>query len=245
MKHFVITPYYKESRELLERCIDSVSQQNGDVSHILVADGFPQKWLENIRSIRHITLDKPTANWGNTPRLIGCNLAMAEDAFSISILDADNWYEPFHIETCENCLTKSEQSDHIDFIVSKRIFRRMDLTSMAIPEEPNHIDSNCYMYLRGAFDIIPYWGLVPKPYAHITDRFIYNILKNRKRQGLLTNTESVNYLAMYKVFYELLGEKVPEDAKDGFDSTQSNSWYSELSQREKQIVDRLCGNAIF
>jgi hypothetical protein len=37
-----VTPYYKETRTCLERCIASVKQQTMRADHILVADGFPQ-----------------------------------------------------------------------------------------------------------------------------------------------------------------------------------------------------------
>jgi hypothetical protein len=42
----VITRYYKEERRVLERCIDSVRKQTFRTDHFLVADGFPQDWID-------------------------------------------------------------------------------------------------------------------------------------------------------------------------------------------------------
>ena len=46
----VVTPYYKESEDLLWQCHESVIRQKGDftINHFMVADGYPQaqvsKW---------------------------------------------------------------------------------------------------------------------------------------------------------------------------------------------------------
>lgn len=38
----IVTPYYKESHETLDRCIGSVRRQTVAADHFLVSDGFPQ-----------------------------------------------------------------------------------------------------------------------------------------------------------------------------------------------------------
>jgi len=42
----IVTPYYREEKWLLERCIRSAREQTLRADHILVADGFPQDWID-------------------------------------------------------------------------------------------------------------------------------------------------------------------------------------------------------
>lgn len=245
MKVVIVTPYFREDRQLLERCIDSVKAQSRGCSHILVADGHPQNWIDKIGSIRHIKLDRPTGDWGNTPRLIGCNLAMAAGADAIAILDADNWYENDHVESCLSCVNAEFPEDiSADVIISERQFRRQDESIMNLPEERDHVDANCYMYLKGAFHIIPHWGLIPKELAHVVDRIIYSVIKNRKLECIRTNKKTVNYLAMYRVLYEFLGEEPPENCKNSADMNSMRAWFLDLNQRQRDVLTRLCGGQI-
>ena len=43
----VITPYYKENKEILRTCHESVLLQAPEVDHILVADGHPNPSVED------------------------------------------------------------------------------------------------------------------------------------------------------------------------------------------------------
>lgn len=76
-KYAIITPYYKEERRLLERCIASVRNQTIGTDHFLVADGFPQDWIDTT-GVRHLKLDRSHGDGGNTPRGVGALLAVAE-----------------------------------------------------------------------------------------------------------------------------------------------------------------------
>ena len=57
MRYAIITPYYKEERRLIERCIDSVRNQSLRANQILIADGFPQNWIDTA-GVRHFKLDR-------------------------------------------------------------------------------------------------------------------------------------------------------------------------------------------
>ena len=63
----IVTPYYKEPRALVERCVASVKGQTVNADHFLVADGFPQSWIDEAQ-IRHIKLDQPHRDYGNVAR---------------------------------------------------------------------------------------------------------------------------------------------------------------------------------
>ena len=58
MQVAVITPYYRESLELLETCHRSVAAQVHECRHVLVADGHPQASLDDW-PIDHLCL-RPT-----------------------------------------------------------------------------------------------------------------------------------------------------------------------------------------
>ena len=73
----IVTPYYKEERPLLSRCISSVSNQSVRTDHIVVADGHPQSWID-MEPVRHLKLDRSHGDYGNTPRGIGVLLAISE-----------------------------------------------------------------------------------------------------------------------------------------------------------------------
>src|SRR5690348_4286605 len=106
-RYAVVTPYYKEERWLLERCMNSVRTQSLPADHFLVADGFPQDWLDH-EPVRHIRLDRNHRDFGNTPRGIGALVAIGEGYDGIALLDADNWFESHHIEECVAASGRSE-----------------------------------------------------------------------------------------------------------------------------------------
>ena len=54
-RYCVVTPYFKEDRAMLQRCMDSVRRQTTKVDHMLVADGFPQDWIST-EPVRHLIL---------------------------------------------------------------------------------------------------------------------------------------------------------------------------------------------
>jgi len=84
----VVTPYYQEPRAILERCTASVRAQTRPCDHFLIADGFPQAWIDE-RQARHISLDQPHKDYGNVARGIGALLAVSEAYDGIGFLDAE------------------------------------------------------------------------------------------------------------------------------------------------------------
>ena len=96
MRVAVVTPYYKEPRGWIERCIASVAAQTHACDHFLVADGHAQDWIDGA-GVRHLRLDRGHGDYGNTPRALGALLAVSEGYDAIAFLDADNWYAPEHV----------------------------------------------------------------------------------------------------------------------------------------------------
>jgi glycosyltransferase involved in cell wall biosynthesis len=173
MRVAYITPYYKESAEVLERCIKSVEAQTIKGDHFLISDGHPQDWVAS-RVARHIPLGKSHGDYGNTPRGIGAQLAISDGYDAIGLLDADCWLDPKHTEECLKTAIGNYGSPlNCDYVVAKRRFIRPDLTVANILEEANHVDTNCYFLLRGAYSFFPVWSLMPKEFSNVADRVFY------------------------------------------------------------------------
>jgi cellulose synthase/poly-beta-1,6-N-acetylglucosamine synthase-like glycosyltransferase len=131
----IVTPYYKEPRALVERCIASLKGQTVTADHILVADGVPQSWMD----IRHIKLDQPHRDYGNVVRGTGALLAAADAYDGIGFLDADNFLDSDHVQLCV-----AAGRDGSDFVVAKRRFVRPDGSDFHLAEGPGHIDTSCW-----------------------------------------------------------------------------------------------------
>lgn len=240
MRVAVVTPYYKERREWLERCIASVKAQTHECTHFMVADGHAQDWVDEA-GVRHLRLDRGHADYGNTPRALGGQLAISEGFDAIAFLDADNWYEPGHIA---RCVEVAEQTD-ADYVTSGRHWVRADgsVIDVNVQEDVDgsHVDTNCFFLLFGAFHTIPRWLLMPKPMAVWCDRFY---LQSLRQEGLLearTLTRSVNYLCTWNNIYESIGETPPDYAKEGVPTDRLLAWVQRLNASDMARVYRLSG----
>jgi predicted O-linked N-acetylglucosamine transferase (SPINDLY family) len=244
----VVTPYYKERRAWLERCIESVKAQDYPVTHYMVADGFAQDWIDGA-GVEHLKLGRGHADYGNTPRALGAQLAVSEGFDAICFLDADNWYAPDHVTRCLEAADSSEEA--VDYVVARRNFVRDDgsVIPLAYDEDAaaardGHIDTNCYFLLRGAFHTIPRWNLMPKPLAIVCDRVYRIVLESEKLKRAITDSATVNYLCTWKGPYLAIGETPPAFAKSHVDPTSYMRWWQSLNHTDKRFVERLLGAQI-
>jgi glycosyltransferase involved in cell wall biosynthesis len=212
LKVAVITPYWKEKRTCLERCINSVKSQSSHVDHFLVADGHPQGWMDS-QDVNHIILDRAHGDYGNTPRCIGAMVAQSREYDAITFLDADNWIDSDHIESC---IIAGGDLKIIDYIISKRRFVRDDGSIINWAQEPisQLVDTSCFFILPTAFPLIPVWSTMPKPLSVHGDRIFLAALRayNLKFKECINPT--VNYLCTDKNIYRKLGEEPPEYSKE-------------------------------
>jgi len=237
-KFAIVTPYYKEERPLLERCLDSVRAQSVTADHILVADGVPQDWLDRL-AIRHIKLDRAHGDYGNTARGVGALLAVAEDYDGIGFLDADNWLEPDHIELCL-AAAATVSGEGCDYVIAQRNMKRPDGTTIEVLDEPiaKHVDTNCFFFLPGAFHMIQRFATIPRALSIIGDRLFYRELSMQQLRTAVVAAKTVNYHCMWASIYQAIAETPPAGAKPNVDQAPLLEWLKQLSPSERRVVSR-------
>ena len=212
----VITPYYKESLEVLERCHRSCLNQQGGwlLRHVMVADGHPQPVIEGW-DVDHICLPKAHGDNGNTPRCMGAISAINQGYWPILFLDADNWFQPWHLETV---VALYQRHPIADVLAMGRECALPDGTPIpGIPEEDlehRHVDTSCYVFYPSAFRVLSLWGMMPTYLGPICDRFIREAIA---KYGLVlagTHHPSVVFTAHYSWAYRAMNRPVPGDVHD-------------------------------
>lgn len=240
MKVAIITPYYKEGRDMLERCLRSVRLQDMAVTHFVIADGFAQDWIDGT-GVRHLRLDRAHADFGNTPRSIGAILAASEGFDAIGFIDADNWLEPDHVSSCLQAAEAAE--DDVDYVVAQRRLCRIDGSVLPVmtsdDQDGSHVDTNCFFLLPGSFHTLGRWGVMPKPLSIVGDRIYNNSLHAEGLRRVRSARVTVNYLCTWQVVFKAVGEAPPDYAKSTIDLLPTVQWWSGLDARDRQIVDRL------
>jgi glycosyltransferase involved in cell wall biosynthesis len=235
----IVTPYYREDRELLDRCLESVGRQTVPTDHFVVADGFPQDWLDT-RPVRHFKLDRSHADYGNTPRGVVALLAAAEGYDGIGLLDADNWLHADHIE---HCLEVAAEVPHdlCDIVFAQRNYMRPDGTKIDLPGEPFEwdIDTNCFFFLPGSYHTLFVWALMPKQVAPLCDKFFFNAIRRYDLVYAATRRQTVNYHCLWEDVYRSAGEAPPPGAKPLIPREVMGDWMQTSSRRDIEIVGRL------
>jgi hypothetical protein len=241
----VITPYYKESRAWLERCVASVQLQTVRADHVLIADGHPQPWLDSAH-LRHIKLDRAHADYGNVARGLAALMAVSENYEAIAFLDADNWYADDHLETC---LTAAEAQPAAPYVIARRFFVRLDESVMPLASGEDvplgdHVDTNCYLFLPPAFALLHYWVTIPQEFSAVGDRLFRLLLKSRLSTPVVASKPTVFYTCLFESIYRGLGEAFPPGAKPGVDWRPGIEWLRRLPAERRGLVDQLAGLAL-
>ena len=173
MRIAVVTPYYQESTDILRRCHDSVVAQTHAVTHIMLADGHPNDTVDGWDAL-HVRLPG-SQDTGDTPRAIGALLASSMSSDAISLLDADNWFEPEHIAN----LQALHQQTGAQVVTCARTLRREDGSVLGLCDESDGQGfnyTNCYLIHSSAFYIFSTWGFKRKDLSVYGDRIFWNNL---------------------------------------------------------------------
>lgn len=210
----VITPYYKESIEVLKQCHESVLSQSIPATHFFIADGFPNpelgKW-----NIKHTILPQGHDDNGDTPRGIGGLLAQIENYDYVAYLDADNWFLQDHLSSLIEVMEKTGA----DIACSFRTMHALDGTELIGVQDSDeisleHVDTSCYLLDRSAFEALEIWLRIPKMLSPICDRIFYMYLKHKKFRITYTKKKSVAFRSQYLVHYQMAGVVPPNNLKE-------------------------------
>jgi glycosyltransferase involved in cell wall biosynthesis len=210
----VITPYYKESIEVLRQCHESVLSQSLPATHFFIADGFPQAELGQW-DIKHISLPQGHDDNGDTPRGIGGILAEVEGYDFVAYLDADNWFHPNHLSS----LMEEMEKTGADITCSFRTMHAMDGSELLGVQDSDetsleHVDTSCYLINRNAFEALEVWLRIPKMLSPICDRIFYMYLKHKKFKLAYTKNKSAAFRSQYKIHYQMAGIVPPSNLKE-------------------------------
>jgi hypothetical protein len=215
MKICVVTPYFETDPAWLRQGHASVRGQTVPAHHILVCDGSAPAQLDPFQGT-HILLQRNYKDYGNTPRLIGCYNAITQDADAIAFLDADNWFQPDHLEG----LLQFARDNQLDACSSARTLHRPDGSFMAKCQTVNgrpFIDSSCLLAMKSAFQHLIAWVLSPQDVAAEMDQHLWSHMRSMGARLGFLDKPTVSYRTRHASHYRLIGETPPDDAIDRID----------------------------
>jgi hypothetical protein len=212
MKICVVTPYYETPPQWLQQAHDSVRAQTIAARHILVCDGSAPAQIAPFEGT-HILLGRNYKDYGNTPRLIGCYHAIAQDADAIAFLDADNWFQPDHLDE----LLSYARANNLDACSSARTLNRLDgslLMKCPVVNGRPLIDTSCLVVMKSVFQHLIAWVLSTQEVAAVMDQQVWKHLGTMGARLGFLDRPSVAYRTRHASHYRLAGETPPPDAID-------------------------------
>ncbi len=233
MKVAVVTPYFEETLAVLSVCHESVLGQTHACTHFLVSDGSPQCAEIQGWSARHVSLGAPHRDGGNTPRGVGSMLAMSEEFDAIAYLDADNWYEPSHIEA----MVKLQRETGAEICTAARSLHRTDGSLMYVDllesDGKHHVDTSCLFLTRSAFGLLPLWSMMPRELGPRCDQVFWLAIQAQKFRCAHAKEATVAYRTRYDIHYKNMREPPPPDVKRTADFLQVGAWWASLPAEAK------------
>lgn len=219
----VVTPYHRESDDILRQCHESVSRQTLECHHVLVADGFGRDFFDAAPRTRHVRLPQAHDDNGNTPRAIGGVLADRQGFDAVVYLDADNWYEPGHVEAMIAGLRPGRP-----LVACKRNFVDAGGQPLGVREHEEelhrHVDTSCWLIARPAFALLTAW-LMPKPLSPVCDRVFFHKAVRSGFGITAADCRTVNFRTRYGVHYGRDGRAAPDGAKSSADIIRAANDY--------------------
>lgn len=239
MRICVITPYHKETLEVIDSAHKSVLQQDLKVTHIMVADGHPNP-LVSTWDCHHIVLPEAHHDAGNFARGVGALHAFQRGAEYVCFLDADNWLETNHVSSLYQAMFKF----NADIGVSRRMLRRLDCSILdpfdAESDGVRFADTGTVMLSRSAIEIAALWATLPVSLSGAGDQIIWSAIKHRGFKITLTELATMNYKTKWAVHYTGRNEDAPEGTVDlGYVRAANECWLLlPESDKRRLIVGR-------
>lgn len=212
MRIAVITPVYRTPKEWLEQCLRSVTQQTYPCVHFVVSDGDPAVELSSNSGLQFIRLPSPHEDCGNAARAIGSISAMVRGFDALAYLDADNWFEPDHVEQ----LLQLHQRTGAAVCTCARNLVDLDGNLLGrCPEVDGErfVDTSCLFLTHAAFGMVSVWYRMPRTVAAACDRVMWQAIKDEKLTRAHLAFPTLQFRTSYGVHYRYFGKDVPTGAK--------------------------------
>jgi hypothetical protein len=227
MRVAVVTPYYNEPQDVLDRCVASVREQSHPCDHFMISDGAER----NMPSyVHHVSLHGPHGDNGDVARGVGSMCAIGREYEAIAYLDADNWYRREHIQ---HMATLRDQTGAAVCTAGRTIHRR-DGSLMWVDRSDSdgkrHVDTSCLFLSRAAFPVAALWALIPKHLAPICDRLVWQAIRCRGYTCAHDERPTVCFRTQYAVHYTGIGEEPPPDSKGRSVIRDPMAWWNACSE---------------
>ncbi len=211
MKVAVVTPYYQETSEQLIRCLNSVASQTyKNITHILVADGYP-KHFENFQNLEQIQLPFSHSDAGATPRAIGALSAFSRGYDAVAFLDADNWYYSNHVKSMVDTMLATS----VDAVIATRTIHSFDGAEMYVDRVEsngnNMVDTNCMFLKKTVSHYMGFWVTTPQ-YKMVSDRVFWQACITNGLKVVRHDEPTVAYASKWAWHYQYAGVRIPDDA---------------------------------
>ncbi len=233
MRVAVVTPYFRESDEILEQCLESVAAQTHKCTHFLVADGFPNG-LVTARISEHFILPQPHGGVGNFARCVGALSAASRGFEAVAFLDADNWYRHDHVAS----LVDLQRTTNAAVCTSGRSIHRVDgsLLVPLCPESDGEMfaDTSTMFFHRTAFHLLPLWAEMPPELGPLADRLMWGAIVARQLSKAHSNQPTLAFRTQYSLHYVKAGEAPPSGAKTTRDLGPAIAFWNAMSPDKRQ-----------
>jgi len=211
MRIAVITPYYKETTSVLNRCHESVLSQTHDTIHIMVSDGSPHPMIDKWKNTEHLLLGNCHNDAGATPRAIGALSAFSRGYDAVAFLDADNTYSSDHIKIMHSIM----QQNPCDVVAATRNICTTDGKFLYIDRIEStgteFCDTNCMFISKSCINLLSCW--VTNPSIQLwSDRQFWNSLLQSNASIKQSLTPTVNYHSRWAWHYQHAGVAPPADS---------------------------------
>lgn len=217
----IVTPYSREQPETIRRCLDAVRSQTVPVTHILVADGSPQAWIDGAGEadrIRHLKLDREHDSHPLAAMAIGAALAAGEEFDAVGLVTTDSVLDPDYVETC---VETAEREYQLHFVLVEAHAGTPD----GAPSPEDSIGS--LFVLRRGYPSLPGLALVPAPLADLGYALILEKFRILEYHGVATDRPLVTRTNR---------DIPPMDA--------IRSWWNDLSEDQQQLIQKNIGGVI-
>lgn len=226
----VVTPLYRPHVDWLRKCLLSVAEQTYPCDHFLVNDGDDSFDPSALAVASYSRIPGPHEDYGNAARAVGSVLAIAGGFDAIAFLDADNWYEPTHIQS----LLALQQETGAGICTAGRNLVGMDGELLGRCPEcdgERFVDTSSLIIFRDAFEVIPIWYRMPVAVSAIGDKVFWREVLKRNLSRAHSPSPSVNYRTNYRAHYFHFGRFPPPGAKHVFmNVSPSGEYISAITQ---------------